>query len=242
MTTETPIWFQKLFYKETVLAIKSSLDFLTYEGFKNDLSLLLPQESKKSRIRIANNILHRFFPDNNLYNLLTQTWEIYRDEQLLQEIIRYELLNQEPVIAKFVLTEILTRKQDEIIPNNIFKKYIKDTYKKENENLTWWLQGAVRDLGFITKTNINWQICSQKPSSTALLLLMHKIYAPYPVEIDINVVLNGNFWKYTGIRSSDAVKDILYKAKAYNLINIDDNKIKTLHPLENLLALKPDLD
>ena len=74
---ENPKWFQKLFYKETVLAIKSSLDFLSYEHFKNDLILLLPQESKKSRIRIANNILHRFFPDKKFEHCPNaRGWEI----------------------------------------------------------------------------------------------------------------------------------------------------------------------
>ncbi|OGI23586.1 MAG: hypothetical protein A2287_04650 [Candidatus Melainabacteria bacterium RIFOXYA12_FULL_32_12] len=240
--SENPKWFQKLFYKETVLAIKSSLDFLSYESFKNDLVLLLPQESKKSRIRIANNILHRFFPDKKLYNFLPQIWEIYQDEELLREIIRYELLNQEPIIADFVANHILNKPAEEGLPPKIFSDYIKQVYGKEIENLSWWLQSTVRDLGFISKNKVYWQINDIKIPETAFMLLLHKIFAPYPDKINIEAILENNFWKILGIRNDETVINILYKAHLLNILDFKEGIIETKYSIESLcLSLKTDL-
>lgn len=118
-------WFQKLFYKESILAIKSSLNFLAYESFKNDLILQLPQESQKSKTRIANNILHRFFPDKKIFIPMAQIWDVYKDEQLLQEIFRYDFLTNEPTIANFLTDYILTKEPESIIPAEVFNDYIK---------------------------------------------------------------------------------------------------------------------
>lgn len=234
---EKPKWFQKLFYKETVLAIKSSLDFLHFENFKNDLLLLLPQESKKSRIRIANNILHRFFPEKKTYNFLSQVWEVYQDEKLLQEIIRYELLSQEPVIANFFILHIFPKKIKEKFLPQIFDDYIKETYDKEIKNLVWWLQSTIRDLGFISKSNNLWQINDTGMSETAFILLLHKILAPYPAQIEINTVMQHNFWKLIGIKNPEILNNILYKAYLLNLIEMKDNIIKTKYPIESLYTV-----
>ncbi|EKE03132.1 MAG: hypothetical protein ACD_20C00251G0003 [uncultured bacterium] len=232
-------WFQKLFYKETVLAIKSSLDFFSYESFKSDLVLLLPQESKKSRIRIANNILHRFFPDKKIYDFLPQVWEVYQDEELLREIIRYDLLKQEPVLTDFVINHILTRPAGERLPSQIFNEYIKETYGKKTENLSWWLQGALRDLGYISKADLHWQINELRIPETAFLVLLHRIFAPYPTRIDINTILEDNFWKILGIRNSSTITNLLYKAHLLNLLEYKEDIVETQYPLESIfLSIK----
>jgi len=238
---ENPKWFQKLFYKETVLAIKSSLDFLSYEHFKNDLILLLPQESKKSRIRIANNILHRFFPDKKLYGFLSQIWNAYQDELLLQEIIRYELLVQEPVIAEFVISRILSKGEGEIFSSQEFDLYIKEVYGREIKNLVWWLQSTVRDLGFISKASNLWRINAVRVPEAAFILLLHRIFALYPSVTADSTILADNYWKFTGIKDIKTVKNILYKAHLFNLLEYSNNNIKTCYTLEGLLLeFKPD--
>jgi len=236
--THSTKWFQRFFHKESVLAIKSSLDFLNFESFKNDLVLLLPQESKNSRVRIANNIIKRFFPDKKLFGLLPQVYDVYKDEMLLQELIRYEFLSKEPVIANFYFEYIHSQKADKEISTSKFSSYIEKIYGRKNENLTWWLQAALRDLGFIQKSENIWIISTVKMPETALILLLHNILAQCPLSIDLSKIEDHNFWKLLGIKNINELKNILFKAHLYNIIEFKDNKIKTLYPLDVLINKK----
>jgi len=231
-------WFQKFFYKESVLAIKSSLDFLDFESFKNDLILLLPQESKSSRVRIANNILKRFFPDKKLFGLLPQAYQVYKDEILLQELIRYEVLSKESVIANFYLEYIYPEKTGKIISTGKFSGYIEKIYGSKNENLTWWLQAALRDLGFIQKTDKIWIVSSIKMPETALILLLHNIFAPCPISIILSKIEAHNFWKFIGIKNKKELRNILFKAHLYNIIEFKDETIRTVYPVDVLINKK----
>lgn len=240
--SQNKIWFQKLFYKESVLAIKSSLDFLNFESFKNDLVLLLPQESRNSRVRIANNIIKRFFPDRKLFGFLPQVYQAYKNESLLQELLRYEFLSKEPVISNFYLQNIHAQIPGKEISSTKFASYIEKTYGSRNENLTWWLQAALRDLGFISKSGNVWIINKIKLPETALILLLHNTFATFPTSLKLSLLEKDNFWKLIGIKDVEELKNILFKAHLYNIIEFKDNNITTQYPVEVLINKKFRID
>jgi len=240
--TKTPKWFQKLFYRETLMAIKCSLRFFSYDEFRDDLILLLPQPSEKSRIRIVNNILYRFFPDKKLYTLPAQVWQAYGNDFLLREILRYEFLKNEPVIVDFLLNYLFKISENKYFSPDIFKKFISQTYGKENMNLTWWLQGAMKDLGFVLKEKNIWKINDIRKPKTALIILIHSIFANYPNKINYHDILNHNFWKLIGIKNQESLCSILKEADFKNLIRFNGETVETIYTLEILMAMKPDLD
>lgn len=230
-----PKWFQKLYYKESIQAIKDSLDFLFYENFKNAIVLSLPQESLKSRERIACNILNRFFPDKNLENFMAKIWKSYNDDGLLSQLFRYYFLENEPVIKEFYLKNVLTKEQDSLINIDVFKKYIIEKYCKEEKNLIWWLQSTLRDLGFIYKIKDKWYKSPIVTPEKATLLLIFDLFFEKVTNTNINDIYNSQFWNLLGIESKEELDIIITKSTLLNIINVEDNIISPAQSLENIL-------
>ncbi len=83
-----PKKFQKLYYKESIQAIKDSLDFLFYENFKNAIELSFPKGSENPE-QITSSVLERFFPDKKLDIFMAKVWQAFNDEKLLKDLFRY---------------------------------------------------------------------------------------------------------------------------------------------------------
>ncbi|GFP35049.1 hypothetical protein HKBW3S43_00841, partial [Candidatus Hakubella thermalkaliphila] len=100
--TDTPKKFQQLLWKESIQAVKDSIRFTSFETFRKHLQDSLPQNSSYTRKRYTSSILKWFFPTGDLNSLPSLVWRHYRDESILRDVMRYQYLSREPVIAEFI--------------------------------------------------------------------------------------------------------------------------------------------
>ena len=221
-----------------MLSVKSSLNFFDFKSFKNDLILLLPQESKSSRTRIANNIINRFFSEKKLYTFLAQAWETYQDEELLIQLTRYEFLACEPVIAEFYLEHIYSLSEDALLSSQVFSIFIKNTYGRKIENLERWLSASMRDLGFVGRAGDFYEVRKEAVPKLAFVLLLHRLFFEKADNIGYDDILNSVFWKFLGIRDERTVKNILLEADLRDVLLFDGHGARKMYGLEELMAGK----
>ena len=94
-------------FQASVQSVRDSVDFQSYDEFYSYLLEHLPQNSPHTRKRYADLIGERYFPGASLNALLPETWRSYRDERILVDLMRVFVLEAEPVIARFLVDEIL---------------------------------------------------------------------------------------------------------------------------------------
>ena len=96
-----PLW------KESKLAIKQSVRFKDFDNFRHYLEENLPQNSEYIRNRYTTVIIRRFFPEGSLGTIPALVWKHYKNERYLQEVMRYQFLQSEPIIRELVLANVL---------------------------------------------------------------------------------------------------------------------------------------
>jgi hypothetical protein len=200
--------FQQNLWQESIFAIKLSSKFKNFEGFYTKLVNELPQTSEESRKRIARTILFRFFPDKTLDQPTCMAWKTYKDESLLQALMRYQFLASEPVIAEFVKMHILTcQPGDRLEFNELVEPFFKEIYGEDKPTLKTKMSGALQASGLVTHSKKLFYVREQIDLERAFGVLLHVLFAPQPTTIDVRDVLNHVFWRYLGLRShSDVIK------------------------------------
>jgi C-terminal processing protease CtpA/Prc len=191
--------FQEHYWQDSIVAIKLSCKFKNYEDFYVKLIEELPQTSEASRKRIANTILLRFFPEKSLDQPTQLAWKTYRDEQLLQALMRYQFLVSEPVISEFVKRYVLTAQPgDRLEFHELADPFIKELYREAKPNLQSKLSGALQATGLVTRSKQSLYVREQID-----------MFAPQPTTIDVQDILNHVFWRYLGMRSPTEVIKLL---------------------------------
>lgn len=230
-------------WKESIFAIKQSIRFEDFAEFRKYIQENLPQNSDSVRKRYVSSIIKRFFPQKSLNPIHTLVWKNYKDDDILQEIMRYQFLSSEPVFAEFVLHDIIPLMpgvplQSDAIKNFTIKKY--GCYSKNSAN---WIALSIRDMGFIFR-NKGKSIISEVPApKTALLILIHYLFAQSPTTITMKDILNNTFWQYLGIRGQDTVRRIFREANGNGIIakyiTADElEQITTKYTLDEFLQKK----
>lgn len=77
---------------------------------------------------------------------------------------------------------------------------------------------AIRRLGFVTWERQRNIVTQMRPARTALLLLVHYLFAPTPRIVTVQDILAEPFWKYLGFRAEEDVRNALHEANARDLI------------------------
>ncbi len=212
------IVFQDPLWKESIQAIKDATRFNIFQNFRKNLESTLPQNSEYVRKRNANTIIKRFFPEHVLDTLPVKVWKFYRDEVLLQEVMRYQYLKQEPVVADFVVNYLLPLAPGTDIKVEYMRSFIVKTYGSDKKKSRIRLGTSLRDLGFVFRNKGKTIVKDIPQPKTALLILAHYLFAPTPRTVTIKEILADPYWQYLGIRDQNTVRKILREANAKELI------------------------
>lgn len=245
---------QSVAWETGLQAVKDSADFDSFDAFVRHLQDGIRQNSEATRRRYTNLIVKRLFPDHRLDGINTRAWRTYADEAILADLVRVTTLEAEPVIARFVVEQILSRPPGTVIEAAAIRDFISaiyGTYKQDSYNR---LQSAVGHMGFVAR--LEGRMITQiipRPSN-AFLILLHARLAPTPRIVRLADVLvpptaaGGNtltsiapFWRLLGMREESEVRTILRDAEAAGLIAkyavVDQlEQITTRYSLDDYLA------
>lgn len=218
MENKESLVFQRLLWKESIKAVKDSIRFKNFKNFRKHLQEHLPQNSSYVRKRYTSSIIRWFFPDQSLDNLPAKAWHSYKNNQILQEIMRYFYLEKEPIVAEFICEYLIplepgTTMQSEYLKDFLIKKYgivKKDPLKR--------LCAAIRDLGFTHRNKTTIIACNLQLPKTSFTILVHYLFASTPQTVSLEEILTHKFWMYLGIRDRNAAKKILKEADAKEII------------------------
>jgi hypothetical protein len=209
---------QRLFWEESIQAVKLSTEFTDFRAFRQELEKTLPWNSSYVRVRRARSIIRWFFPSHTLDNLVTKVWTFYKEEAILKEIMRHEYLSKEPVVAEFIVNHLLTLSPGASITANDLKDFLLKKYGVVKDDSLNNLRLACRDLGFTYRGNNSFTVCQIPEPRTSLLILVHHLFAPNPRTVTIKEILSHPFWQYLCVRGQDSVRKIFREADANGII------------------------
>ncbi|TVP63458.1 MAG: hypothetical protein EA343_08085 [Nodularia sp. (in: Bacteria)] len=201
-------FFQDHMWQDSIFAIKLSCKVSDFEAFYGQLLEKLPQTSEETRRRNAGTIVRRFFPERTLNQPTRLTFRNYKDENLLQHLMRYQFLVSEPVIADFAKLHVLNCEPGEILEfGELADSFLQQTYGEVKPKLKQRLSAALQATGLVTRSQKIMYIRDQTNIELAFGVLLHVLFAPQATTIPVKDILNHVFWRYLGLRSpSDVVK------------------------------------
>ena len=199
-------------WSDSILAIKLSCKFSDFEAFYDKLIEKLPQTSEETRKRGAGTIVRRFFPERTLNQPTRLTWRTYKDDSLLQHLMRYQFLVSEPVIADFAKLQVLNREPgDRLEFGELADSFLQETYGEVKPKLRQRLSAALQATGLVTRSQRIMYVREQTDIERAFGVLLHVLFAPQTTTIAVQDILNHVFWRYLGLRDpSDVVKLLRY--------------------------------
>ena len=199
-------------------AVKDCENFDSYPLFYKSLQENLPINSPQTRLKYANVIQRRLFPNRSLDDIASSVWKAYRDEVMLVEIMRVLVLEAEPLIGNFVIKNILPRTPGSQIDLQVIKDYIIDAYGLLHQDSFRRLSSALKDMGFLGRYDKNIYIQPIQLPANSFLILIHDRLASAPRIVRLSEILEKNWWHYLGLRDELQVRDILRQAEAVGLI------------------------
>lgn len=209
---------RRLLWTGGIYAVKLSSEFSDFKSFRSELEKTLPVNSSYVKLRNTRDILKWFFPSHSLDNILTKAWTFYKNEELLQEIMRYQYLTVEPTVGEFIRDYILPLEPGSNVSVDYLKDFLLKKYGVVRQDPLNALRSACRDMGFLLVTK-NKLIVKQVPvPKTALLILTHYLLAPSVQTIAIKEILSNCYWQYLGIRDPEIVRRVFREADANGLI------------------------
>jgi hypothetical protein len=213
-----PSSIQSIAWETGLEAVKASVGFPDFDAFRTHLNNNLRQNSDEVRKRYSSLILNRLFPEKSLDGINPKIWFKYQDEKILEDIARLTTLEAEPVIAKFVLEQILVLPPGTIIENFVIQDYISSVFgvfKKDSYNR---LRSAIIHMGFASAVSKGIMVQPISLPDNAFLLALHARLAPSPRIVRLSDILSATFWKLMGIREEGSVRSILQDANAKGFI------------------------
>lgn len=220
LTDERPIpnMIQEIPWPQALQAVKDSTDFTDFAAFRAHLEASLPYNSAYTRERYTRTVLKYFFPDASLNNLLTRVWRAYRDISILEDMLRYQLLDQEATLAQFVLTRLAPLTPGSVLEKSELETFIQEIDPQARPKMVDRLGKTVRRMGFMIYEQQQSIVTQLSPTKTSLLILIHHLFAPTPRIVPLAEILAHPFWRYLGFRDPETVRRILHEASAKGLI------------------------
>lgn len=239
--TNGPSTLQDFPYAAGIQAVKDSLGFSNFDEFYQHLLHTLPQNSTETRKRYASLVTRWFFPNRQLNSLLPRVWLAYHDDNLLKQTARALVLENEPVIARFVTDVVYPITPGEPLPPNASRDYIVATYGAFKENSHKRLLTTALRLDFLTRRGAQWFVAALPPPVDGLLVLIHDRLAPTPRIVRVADLLAAPWWRHLGLRTPDDLRAALRTAHAAGLIArysvVDDlEQITTRYALDDYLG------
>jgi hypothetical protein len=210
---------QDFFWPVSIVAVKASDEFQSYEEFHRYTLDNLPQNSPETRRRYGNLIQRRYFPEYSLNGVVPAVWASYHDDRLLTEVMRVTALEGEPAIAQFLLAHVLPQPPGSTLDTEVARTFIKETYGEFKEKSYQRLLQTCRNLGFLGKYNGDILVEYIDPPADALLVLLHHRLAPTPRIVRLSELLETTWWRLLGLREADDVRQILRHAEMAGLLS-----------------------
>lgn len=213
-----PSSIQSIAWETGLEAVKESVGFSSFEAFRIHLNANMRQNSDEVRKRYSSLILNRLFPEKSLDGINPKIWLKYQDEKILEDISRMTTLEAEPIIAKFVLEQILVLSPGTVIENFVIQDYISSVFgvfKKDSYNR---LRSAIIHMGFVSAVSKGIMVQPISLPDNAFLLALHARLAPSPRIVRLSDILSATFWRLMGIRDEGSVRSILQDANAKGFI------------------------
>ncbi len=239
--TNGPSTLQDFPYAAVIQAVKDSLAFTDYDEFYQHLLHSLPQNSLETRRRYASLVTRWFFPAHQLNSLLPRVWQAYHDDELMKQVARVLVLENEPVIARFVTDIVFPIAPGEPLPASVGRDYIIAAYGAFKENSHKRLLTTAFRLDFLARNGRTWLVAAIPPPVDGLLILLHDRLAPTPRIVRVADLLATPWWRYLGLRTADDLRAALRTAHAAGLIArysvVDDlEQITTRYALTDYLG------
>jgi hypothetical protein len=249
-----PSAIQSVAWETGLQAVKDSANFQSFDAFAQHLRDGIRQNSELTRQRYANLIIKRLFPDRRLDGINTRAWRAYGDEGILTDLVRVTTLEAEPVIAKFVVEQVLTLPPGSVIETATIRDYISATFGSFKRDSYARLQSTIGHMGFAARSGGKLVVHIIPRPANAFLILLHARLAPSPRIVRLDDLLMpppvpGNnirslvipFWRLLGMRDESDVRSILRDAEAAGLIAkyavVDQlEQITTRYSLDEFLA------
>jgi hypothetical protein len=219
-----PLW------NESKLAIKQSVRFKDFDNFRRHLEENLPQNSDYTRKRFTRTIIKRFFPERSLETIQGLVWKYYKNDEYLQEVMRYQFLESEPIVADFVITNVLPLPVGSLLDANSLRDFTIAKYGRHITDTATSITSAVRDLGFVYRSNRRSIVRQIEAPKTSLLILTHFLFAETPRTVSLKEIINHNYWRFLGINMKVTVRQIFTEAAERGIIS----KYTVLDELEQL--------
>ncbi len=213
-----PSTLQSVAWDTGLAAVKESIEFTTFDAFRSHLFDNMRQNSEGVRKRYGNLILLRLFPEKSLEGINPQVWRAYRDEKILEDIARLTTQEAEPVIAKFVLEQILVLAPGSIIENSTVQDYISSEFGAFKQDSYNRLRSALIHMGFVSAVSKGIMVQPIPLPDNAFLLVLHAKLAPTPRIVRLSDILGAVFWKLIGIREEATIRSILRDAHVKGII------------------------
>lgn len=218
MENKESLIFQRLLWKESIKAVKDSIRFKNFKNFRKHLQEHLPQNSSYVRKRYTSSIIRWFFPDQSLNNLPAKVWHSYKNNQILQDVMRYFYLEKEPIVAEFICEYLIPLEPGTTIQSEYLKDFLIKKYGRVKKDPLNYLSAAIRDLGFTYRNKTTIIVCNLQLPKTSFTILVHYLFASTPQTVSLEEILTHKFWMYLGIRDRNAVKKILKEADTKEII------------------------
>ena len=215
-----PRAIQDALLPEGLHAVKWSVECQSVEQLQEVLSEKLGQNSLETRRRYSQSILKWFFPDG-IDGLLPKVWRTYEDEAVINDLLRYSYLVQEPLMGKCVADALFPLENGLVIPSSYFDKFLTDFLRETPpEKTRERLKINLKKLGFLERAKGKPdRLTPVVPQKTSFLILLHHLFAPKSIRaIELRNLFANPFWKYLGYKSEDAVRSILREADAARVV------------------------
>jgi hypothetical protein len=121
---------QDLLWKEALLAVHAAERFENDETFQEHLRQHLPQNSLETRSRYAQTLMRWFFPEG-VKGLAASVWVNYRDQELLEETLRFLYLSAEPMVAATVSEALFPIAENAQVPPSYLTNFIRQRFGQE---------------------------------------------------------------------------------------------------------------
>ncbi len=216
--TTKPSTLQSVAWETGLAAVKESVGFPNFEAFRVHLFDNMRQNSDEVRKRYGSLILLRLFPEKSLQGINPRVWRAYQDEKILEDIARLTTLEAEPVIAKFVLEQILVLSPGAIIENSVVQDYISSEFGSLKQDSYKRLRQASTHMGFVSTISNGLLVQPIPLPDNAFMIALHAKLAPTPRIVRLSDILSAAFWKLMGIRGDATVRSILRDANAKGFI------------------------
>jgi len=211
---------QDVLLAEGLIAVKLSLACESPEQLQQALYEQLGQNSLETRRRYSQSILKWFFSDG-MDGLLPRVWRVYADEAVVNDLLRYSYLVQEPVMGASVADALFPLENGLVIPPSYFDKFLTDFLRETPpEKTRERLKINLKRLGFLERAKGKPdRLASVVPQKTSFLIVLHHLFAPRSVRtVELRNLFTNPFWKYLGYKTEDAVRTVLREANAASVI------------------------